>query len=52
MIRGIRRRRGSGMSTLNWFRGAIAVVLLSPGAGFAVEPAPADVPAKGAATIF
>jgi hypothetical protein len=46
-------RKGNGSRPGSEFRrallaGAIALILLSPGAGLAAEPAPADTPAKGA----
>jgi hypothetical protein len=46
-------RKGNGSRPDGEFRrallaGAVALVLLSPGAGFAAEPAPADTPVKAA----
>ena len=47
------RRKGNGSSPAGIFRralftGAIALLLLLPGAGFAAEPAPAAAPAEKA----
>jgi hypothetical protein len=47
------KRKGNGSRPDGGFRrallaGAIALALLSPGAGFAADPAPADTPAKAA----
>ena len=49
-------RKGNGSGPAGEFRrallgGAIALALLLPATGFAVEPAPADVPAKGAVAV-
>ncbi|MFZ2224731.1 MAG: hypothetical protein WAV26_08610, partial [Candidatus Deferrimicrobium sp.] len=50
-------RKGNDSRSDSGFRGAllagtIALVLLSPGAGFAAEPAPVDTPAKEAVTAI